>query len=97
VHGGGSILLMPLPGHARGQLGMLAHTERGDMLFAADGCWVSRAVRERRPPAAVTHLFVDDPAMVAMTLDRLHVFMQARPDVRLVPAHCPEAFAREVG
>lgn len=96
LYGDGSILLMRLPGHARGQIGMLAHTERGDILFAADGCWLTRAVRERRPPAAITHLFVDDPVAVATTIDALHTFMQARPDVLLVPTHCPEALRREV-
>src|SRR5581483_3861194 len=39
----GSLLLVALPGHARGQMGLLAHTERGYMLFAADGCWLRRA------------------------------------------------------
>lgn len=92
----GSILLMRLPGHARGQIGMLAHTERGDILFAADGCWLTRSVRERRPPSAITRLFVDDPVAAIATINALHTFLQARPDVRLVPTHCPEALQREV-
>lgn len=78
LYGDGSVLLMCLPGHARGQIGMLAHTERGDILFAADGCWLTRSVRERRPPAALTHLFVDDPAAVTATIDALHMFLQVR-------------------
>jgi glyoxylase-like metal-dependent hydrolase (beta-lactamase superfamily II) len=96
LYGDGSMLLMPLPGHARGQIGLLAHTERGDLLLAADGCWLSRSVRERRPPSVITHLFVDDSEAVMATLDRLHTFLKARPDVRLVPTHCPEALRREV-
>jgi glyoxylase-like metal-dependent hydrolase (beta-lactamase superfamily II) len=93
----GSALLVPLPGHARGQVGMLASTERGPVLFAADGCWLTRQAREQRPPHPITHLFADDPQAVRSTIDGLHTFMLARPDVAVVPTHCPEAFAREVG
>jgi hypothetical protein len=75
---------------------MLAHTDRGRVLLAADGAWLSRAIRERRPPHPITRLFVDDPAAVAVTIDRLHAFAQANPDVDVVPTHCPEAFARHV-
>lgn len=93
----GALLLVELPGHARGQLGLLAETDTGPVLFAADGCWHSCAIRELRPPHVLTYLFVDRPRAVQTTLQRLHTFAQARPDVRIVPSHCPEAFAREVG
>jgi glyoxylase-like metal-dependent hydrolase (beta-lactamase superfamily II) len=96
LFGDGSALLVRLPGHARGQIGMLASTEGGPVLFAADGCWLTRQVRERRPPHPITNLIVDDPQAVRSTLEGLHAFMQARPDVAVVPSHCPEAFAREV-
>lgn len=96
LFGDGSALLVALPGHARGQIGLLADTERGRLLFAADGCWLSRAAREQRPPHAITSLFVDDPHAARKTLRALHVYMAACPDVRFVPSHCPEAFRREV-
>ena len=51
LFGDGSLLLLRLPGHACGQLGLLAHTERGRILFAADGCWQRRSIRECRPPS----------------------------------------------
>jgi glyoxylase-like metal-dependent hydrolase (beta-lactamase superfamily II) len=96
LFGDGSALLVELPGHAKGQIGMLANTERGPVLFAADGCWLTKQVRLRRPPHPITHLFVDDPASVKTTIDSLHTFALARPDVAIVPSHCPEAFRREV-
>lgn len=91
----GSLLLVDLPGHARGQIGLLARTNRGRILFAADGCWLRRSIRERRPPSRLTHLFTDDPRMVGTTIHRLYDFAQAQPDVIIVPSHCPEAFAGE--
>ncbi len=96
LFGDGSLKLVALPGHARGQIGLLAQTERGPLFFVADACWLSRSIRERRPPHRVTHLFVDDPGSVSATIDCLHEFCQRCPDVTLIPSHCPEAYAREV-
>jgi glyoxylase-like metal-dependent hydrolase (beta-lactamase superfamily II) len=96
LFGDGSLLLVALPGHARGQIGALVQSQRGRILLAADGCWLTRAVRERRPPARITSLLVDDPRAVRATIERLHAFSQACPDVEIVPTHCPEAFAREI-
>ncbi len=93
LFGDGSLLLVGLPGHARGQIGALLQTDSGPVLLAADGAWTSRAIRERRPPARITHLFVDDARAVGATLAALHAFAAARPDVRIVPTHCPEVEA----
>jgi len=92
----GSATLVELPGHARGQLGLLARTERGPLLLAVDGCWLSRSYRERRPPARLAGLIADDPRAVATTIARLHAFAAARPDVAILPTHCPEALGREL-
>ncbi len=86
-----------LPGHARGQIGLLAQTDRGERLFVADACWQSRGIREQRVPHPITHLFVDEPKVVRATLAHLKAFTDDRPEVVLVPTHCPEALTREVG
>lgn len=96
LFGDGLLLLVSLPGHARGQMGLLARTERGRVLFAADGCWLRRSVYERRPPSRITNLIVDNPRAVRTTIDKLHIFVHSCPNVILVPSHCPEAFAEEV-
>jgi glyoxylase-like metal-dependent hydrolase (beta-lactamase superfamily II) len=96
LFGDGSLLLVELPGHAHGQIGMLANTERGKILFAADGCWLTRQIREQRPPHPITYLIADDARAVRGTIDHLHAFAKACPDVTIIPSHCPEAFAREV-
>ncbi|MBA2681847.1 MAG: MBL fold metallo-hydrolase [Ktedonobacteraceae bacterium] len=92
----GSLLLIPLPGHASGQIGLLAQTTRGRVLFAADGCWLRRSIYEQRPPSRITRLVVDDATAVHTTIHRLHDFLQASGDVIVIPSHCPEAFAQEV-
>ncbi|PDW04567.1 MBL fold metallo-hydrolase [Candidatus Viridilinea mediisalina] len=93
LFGDGSLLLVALPGHARGQLGALVQSNSGPVLLVADGAWTSRSIRELRPPSRLTNLLVDDRRAVATTLARLHAFAHNHPEVRIVPCHCPECFA----
>ena len=93
VFNDGSLRLLRLPGHARGQLGLLAQTTIGPVLFAADGAWLSAAVRENRPPAALALRLVGDPRVTVETIHKLHEFAQAHPEVWIVPSHCPEVAA----
>jgi len=90
LFGDGLLRLVRLPGHARGQLGLLAKTESGTLFLVADAAYSRQAIRENRPPHPVTGLFVDDPRAVRQTLRQLHEFAKAHPDVRLCPTHCGE-------
>ncbi len=92
LFGDHSLRLVALPGHARGQIGMYVETTRGPLLFAADGAWLSQAIRENRPPHWITHHFIDDVAAMRDTLTRLHHFAKEHPEVTIVPTHCPETF-----
>lgn len=96
LFGDGALRLVQLPGHARGQVGMLAHTAERRILFAADGAWMTRSIRERRLPHPLTYLIVDDRRQLRQTLDRLHDFARRYSDITLIPTHCPEVYAREV-
>ena len=82
--------LVRLPGHARGQLGLLAVTDDGPVFLVADAAYSRRAIREIRPPHAVTNLFVDDAAAVRETLAKLHAFASDHPQIRLFPTHDPD-------
>jgi len=97
LFGDGSAVLVSLPGHARGQLGLLARTDRGKIFFVADSCWLSAAYRDNRPPARITHLFMDDATAMRTTLGHLHAFAHSHPDVAILPSHCPEAYEKYVG
>lgn len=93
LFGDGSLLLLRLPGHARGQLGMLLRTASGPFLLAADGAWLSRSYRELRGPGRAGYMIADDPAALDATLAKLHAFAQASPETTIVPTHCPESYA----
>jgi glyoxylase-like metal-dependent hydrolase (beta-lactamase superfamily II) len=93
LFGDSSLLLVELPGHARGQIGLLAETARGSVFFVADGAWQRRAIVEQGPPHPITHSIVADVAAMHATLAGLREFSLARPDVIIMPSHCPEALA----
>ena len=91
----GSCFLFPLPGHARGQIGMMARTVTGaSLLFVADAAYSARAIRENIPFHPATRLFTDDYAAANRTIAALHAFHCKSPDVSILPTHCPETFAR---
>lgn len=90
----GSLRVVSLPGHAVGQIGLRFQAANGqEILLAADACWLSQAFRENRPPHQLTRLLHDWPAYLA-TLERLHDWHLAEPDLLIVPTHCPETAAR---
>lgn len=93
LFGDGSLLLIRLPGHARGQIGLLAHTATGPLLLAADGAWLSRSIREQRGPGAPGYLIADNARELDATLAKLHQFAQRNPEVMILPTHCPESYA----
>lgn len=95
-YGDGSLQLVRLPGHARGQLGLLANTQLGRLFFVADSCWMARSVAENRTVSRLGGLLSYNTALQAATIAQLHAFAAACPDVMIVPSHCPETFAELV-
>jgi glyoxylase-like metal-dependent hydrolase (beta-lactamase superfamily II) len=96
VFGDGLAQLVALPGHARGQVGLLARTDRGPFFFLADACWLSASARWGRQANRVTNLIVDSAQQVGQTLQAIRSFTREEPDWQLLPTHCPEAFERYV-
>ncbi len=94
LFGDGSAVVVSLPGHARGQIGLLALTERGPVLFAADSCWLSEGYRTATPPHWITNLFIDDVAAMRDTLGWVHRYWKDHPEAMVIPSHCPEAWTR---
>ena len=90
LFGDGLLRLVRLPGHAHGQLGLLAQTDTGAVFLVADAAYTRRSIHENRPPHPITNLFADDARAVRHTLGLLHAFSLANPEVRLYPTHDAE-------
>ena len=93
LFGDGSVRLVPLPGHARGQIGALVTSHRGPLLLCADGAWTSRSYREQRMPHPVTAAMQDDMQALGQTLLQLRTFAEQHPEVTILPTHCSETLA----
>jgi glyoxylase-like metal-dependent hydrolase (beta-lactamase superfamily II) len=91
--GDGSVVLVDLPGHARGHSGLIVRATDGEWFLVADACWTSRSYREQRMPSRVAGLIMDSWGEYRRTLGGLHAFSERHPDIRIVPCHCAEALA----
>lgn len=91
LFGDGSCLIVPLPGHASGQIGLLARTMRRETLFfTADATYTARAIRGNVAFHPITKLFTDDMRAANATRNALHMYSRACPDTLLLPTHCPK-------
>ncbi|MEP7357812.1 MAG: MBL fold metallo-hydrolase [Anaerolineales bacterium] len=97
VFGDESLFAVRLPGHARGQMGLLARTAAGATFFlVADACWHSGAYRDNRPQHPLANLIFDNAGEYRQTLGRLHAFHQHSPNIIVIPSHCDEAAEKYV-
>lgn len=95
VFGDGSVLAVPLPGHAPGQWGFTFRETGGRWVFyVADAAWSVRAVAELRPPHPLAAWLVGHDQEYLPTLRRLHALQKASPEVTLIPCHCAATVAR---
>ncbi|MBU6302592.1 MAG: MBL fold metallo-hydrolase [Verrucomicrobia bacterium] len=93
LFGDGSMVVLSLPGHAVGQIGIRFQAGDGSpVLLAADACWLSEGYRLNRSPHPITGLLQDLRACQA-TVERLHRLHLAEPSLRILPCHCPETLA----
>jgi glyoxylase-like metal-dependent hydrolase (beta-lactamase superfamily II) len=84
----GSLLAVPLPGHAIGHYG-LCFRERARWVFlVADAAWSVRAIAENVPPPRWATAALGDTTAYRRTLADLHALAARGTDVLLVPSHC---------
>lgn len=90
LFGDGTVLLLGLPGHAPGQMGaLIRRSSGGAWLLVADAVW-TRATLERAGPT-VHPLIAEDRVDQLATYTLLRQLRRERPDITIVPTHCPEA------
>jgi glyoxylase-like metal-dependent hydrolase (beta-lactamase superfamily II) len=93
LFGDGTILAVPLPGHATGQMGLFLQTNQAETIFlAADACWHSRAYRELLWPHPLANLALAEPQAYRQTLTKLHHLHHNNPRLKIIPSHCREVY-----
>ena len=92
--GDGSLLGVELPGHAIGQMGLIARSASQDVyFFVADAAWLGRSIQLNQPPHLITDLFFSQPSAYRATLQQLHSLQLNQPGLRLIPSHCAAVIA----
>jgi glyoxylase-like metal-dependent hydrolase (beta-lactamase superfamily II) len=89
LFGDGSALIVDLPGHSTGQIGLyLPETPQGALFFVADAAWSQEAIADLRPPPRLVTAMLGETDTYRRTLANLHRLQHALPDLAIRPAHC---------
>lgn len=96
LFGDASVLLIDLPGHAEGQIGaLIACADGADRFLIADSTWSLGSLMADAPPPWPVMRFLGAPPRYRETWARLRALAANNREMRLIPAHCTEAAARE--
>ncbi|CAN5346170.1 MBL fold metallo-hydrolase [soil metagenome] len=97
LFGDGAMIAVPLPGHCPGHWGLLLRGEDDRNRFLiGDAAWSRAAVRDDAPPPRLTTDILGATQVYRRTLNDLHRLSVRRPELVLIPSHCPEV-AAEIG
>ena len=93
LFGDGSIVLVRMPGHTPGSLGVLVTRMKGKrLLFVGDTAWSRDAVAIPSHKLKLMSFVDDDPVQLGESLWRLHHLAQRDGDLIIVPTHDGAAF-----
>lgn len=89
LFGDGSIILVPLPGHTAGQVGMFIHRANGAHLFLiGDAAWIAENYRKPAPMHPLLWSLVSsDQSTALQTLIQLHRFAHQHPEIPMIAMH----------
>ncbi len=94
LFGDGSLILVPLPGHTAGQMGLIVNSTAGRFFFIGDSGWVSENYQDLTPPSRLASLILHDKKQFFETLRKIHEFHLQNPEVIIVPSHCPRTWEK---
>lgn len=88
LFGDGSAVVVPLPGHTPGSLGVLLALESGARAFlVGDTVWLREGYERREPKSWLAGSFDSDADQNDLQIARLWALHQAWPELAIVPAH----------
>lgn len=93
--GDGSLIGIPLPGHANGQMGLYLNSEKyGPVFLVADACWQIHQVKKNESPHWITNFLLHDPVGFKETLKKLHQLSENKPELLIIPTHCEKTYKK---
>lgn len=88
LFGDGTLWGVPVPGHAKAQMGLFFQAGQQPVFLCADAAWSSEAYESNLLPHPLANLIMDDRQAYATTLQRLHQLHRNQPDLWIIPTHC---------
>lgn len=82
-----SIFAIPLPGHAKGQIGLYFKATT-DTFLIADSCWHQETFKELLYPNELTYLIHHNKTDYLDTINKLHQLYQQNKSIDIIPSHC---------
>jgi glyoxylase-like metal-dependent hydrolase (beta-lactamase superfamily II) len=90
----GQLLIVDLPGHAIGQIGLVVNDLAGSCFFlVADAVYGMRSYQELRLPPAILSAIMANPAEYHATAKKIQSVSRQHPQIKIVPCHCEKTFA----
>lgn len=87
LYGDGSALVVPMPGHTPGSLGVLVRAGGKRVFLVGDTVWVREGYEAREPRSGLASGFDSDSAANDLQIQRLWQLHRSEPDVVILPAH----------
>jgi glyoxylase-like metal-dependent hydrolase (beta-lactamase superfamily II) len=89
----GTMYLVPLPGHTKGQMGLYMNDiESRDLFFVGDAAYLQDNIRYNIPTSKLFQMVYASPTNFVKTLEMLHQLQKSNPDLLMIPSHCPETW-----
>ncbi|MCB0734422.1 MAG: MBL fold metallo-hydrolase [Flavobacteriales bacterium] len=95
VFSDGSIRLMELDGHACGQMGALLNTQPDPTFLIADAAWLEENYTQLHLPAPLTRLIFSSWKAFVQSLQKVHAYHLAHPEVQIIPCHCEKTLRKQ--
>jgi N-acyl homoserine lactone hydrolase len=94
----GSIVLVPLPGHTPGSVGVFFKVGARPVFAIGDATWIMEAVERGLPrPSSLRAFADDDPDAADRQVKRLAAFHASHPEIAILPAHDRESWVGVFG
>ena len=90
IFGDRSLIAVDISGHSEGQLGLFISTGENIYFLVADACWLSKSYQKFILPHPIATLLLGNKKEYLSTLKKLHELYKKRPDINIMPSHCPE-------
>lgn len=89
----GSLIGIPLPGHTRGQIGILfRRTDHRLIFMVADACWSKEALTQNQPPTWIAGRLFDSTTNYLRTFGSLQQVALHPEAPLMVPSHCEQTW-----